>query len=123
YWQLAVALIITIGAMIAELVRASLLSVPKGQVEATMSLGLTRRRALQLVVLPQALRASTPALIAQLVYLLKGSTLGYVISYAELLYNGRVIGEYTGDLLQSFLVVTGIFLVVNITLSQLALAL
>lgn len=123
YWQLVLALTVTNAALMSELLRASLLSVPYGQSEAAQSLGLQRGRALRLIVLPQALRAASPALISQLVYLLKGTTLGYVISYAELLYNGRVIGEYTGNLLQSFLVVTGIYLVVNLVLSRTALLL
>jgi glutamate transport system permease protein len=122
FWQLVAALVVTNAALISEILRASLLSIPRGQTEAAMSLGVTRARALRLIVLPQALRAATPALISQLVYLLKASTLGYVVSYAELLYSARVIGEYTGNLLQSFLVVTLIFLVINLALSRLALA-
>lgn len=118
YWQLVIALVITNAALISELLRASLLSVPKGQTEATLSLGLTRPRALQLIVLPQAFRAASPALIAQLVYLLKGTTLGYVISYEELLFNSRVIGEYTENLLQAFIVAIAIFLIVNLALSR-----
>jgi glutamate transport system permease protein len=121
YWQLVVALVITNGALISEILRASLLNVPRGQTEAAMSLGVTRPRALRLIVLPQALQAATPALISQLVYLLKATTLGYVVSYAELLYSGRVIGEYTGHLLQSYLVVSGIYLVLNLVLSRVAL--
>ncbi|MFD8460054.1 amino acid ABC transporter permease [Streptomyces antimycoticus] len=123
YWQLVLALVITNAALISEILRASLLSIPRGQTEAAMSLGVTRPRAVRLILLPQALRAATPALISQLVYLLKASTLGYVVSYTELLYIGRVIGEYTGNLLQSYLVVTAIFLLVNVVLSRLALLL
>lgn len=123
YWQLVIALVVTNAALISEIVRAALLSIPKGQTEASLSLGLTRGRALRLVVLPQALTAASPALVAQVVYLLKGTTLGYVISYEELLHNGRVVGEYTGNLLQSFLVVTAIFLLVNLVLSRAALIL
>lgn len=122
YWQLVAALVVTNAAMISEILRASLLSVPRGQTEAAVSLGVTRFRARRLIVLPQAIRAATPALISQLVYLLKASTLGYVVSYTELLYSGRVIGEYTGHLLQSYLVVTLIYLALNLVLSRLALA-
>ncbi|MEO6985993.1 MAG: amino acid ABC transporter permease [Paralcaligenes sp.] len=121
YWQLVLALTLTNAALISEILRASLLSVPQGQTEAALSLGLTRSRALVFIVLPQGFRAAMPALIAQLIYLLKGTTLGYVISYEEMLFSARLIGEYTGFILQSFLVVTVIYFVLDAGLSQLAL--
>jgi glutamate transport system permease protein len=118
YWQLVLALTVTNAAMIAEVLRASLLSVPKGQFEASLSLGLTRPRACWYIVLPQAFRAAMPALVSQLIYLLKGTVLGYVISYEELLYSAKMIGEYTNFILQSILVVTAIYLVLNLCLSR-----
>jgi len=117
YWQLVLALTITNAAMIAEVLRASLLSIPKGQMEASLSLGLTRPRACWYIVLPQAFRAAMPALVSQVIYLLKGTVLGYVISYEELLYSAKMIGEYTNFILQSVLVVTAIYLVLNLALS------
>lgn len=121
YWQLVFALTVTNAAMVAEIVRASLLAVPRGQSEAALALGLTYGRTLRLVLLPQSIRAAMPGLIAQLVYLLKSSTLGYVVSYEELLYTGRTLGEYTGDLLQSFIVMAVIYLVLNLCISQIAI--
>ncbi|WP_181408230.1 amino acid ABC transporter permease [Pararhizobium mangrovi] len=117
YWQLVLALTVTNAAMISEILRASLLALPKGQLEASLSLGLTRPRSIWYILLPQGFRAALPALVAQLIYLLKGTVLGYVISYEELLYSSRMIGEYTGFLLQSFLVATLIYLAVNTALS------
>ncbi|OWT73650.1 MULTISPECIES: amino acid ABC transporter permease [unclassified Achromobacter] len=117
YWQLVLALTITNAAMIAEVLRASLLSIPKGQMEASLSLGLTRPRACWYIVLPQAFRAAMPALVSQIIYLLKGTVLGYVISYEELLYSAKMIGEYTNFILQSVLVVTAIYLVLNLAMS------
>lgn len=121
YWQLVLALTITNAALISEIVRSSLRSIPAGQMEAAMSLGLSRQRSLLLVVLPQALRAALPPLVAQIIYLLKGTTIGYVISYEELLYNARLIGEYTDFLLQAFIVVTAVYIAVNSALSFLAI--
>lgn len=123
YWQLVLALTITNAALISEIVRSSLRSIPGGQIEASMSLGLSRSGSLFLVVLPQALRASMPPLVAQVIYLLKGTTIGYVISYEELLYNARLIGEYTDFLLQAFIVVTVIYVAVNAALSFVAIRL
>src|SRR5699024_2967447 len=94
YWQLVLALVITNGALISEILRACLINVPRGQLEASLSLGLTRQRAYFYIVFPQAVKAAMPALVAQVIYLLKGTVLGYVISYQELLFNARIIGEY-----------------------------
>jgi glutamate transport system permease protein len=118
YGQLVLALTVTNAAMISEVLRASLLSVPKGQFEASLSLGLTRPRACWYIILPQAFRAAMPALVSQVIYLLKGTVLGYVISYEELLYSAKLIGEYTNFILQSILVVTAIYVVLNFTLSR-----
>jgi glutamate transport system permease protein len=118
YGQLVLALTITNAAMIAEVLRAGLLSIPRGQLEASLSLGLTRPRAFWHIILPQGFRAAMPALVSQIIYLLKGTVLGYVISYQELLYSAKLIGEYTTFIMQSFLVVTAIYLVLNLTLSR-----
>jgi glutamate transport system permease protein len=120
YWQLVLALVITNGAMISEILRACLLNVPSGQVEASLSLGLTRPQAYVSIIFPQAFRAAMPALVAQVIYLLKGTVLGYVISYEELLYNARIIGEFTGFILQSYLVISLVYLILNIILSRVA---
>ena len=121
YGQLVLALTITNASMISEVLRASMLSIPAGQLEASLSLGLTRPRAFWYIILPQGFRAAMPALVAQLVYLLKGTTLGYVISYEELLYSAKLIGEYTNFILQSILVVTAVYLVLNIILSRVSI--
>lgn len=121
YWQLVLALLITNAALISEILRASLLSVPKGQLEASLSLGLTRPKALLYIVLPQGFRAAMPALVSQVIYLLKGTVLGYVISYEELLFTARIIGEYTEFILQSYLVIALIYFVLNLFLSRAAL--
>lgn len=120
YWQLVLALTVTNAALISELLRASLLSIPKGQIEASLSLGLTRPRSIFYILLPQGFKAAMPALVSQVIYLLKGTTLGYVISYEELLYTSRLIGEYTNFLLQSFIVTTLIYLVLNAVISAAA---
>lgn len=73
-----------------------------------------------LVVLPQALLQLTPSLVSQLVGLLKDTSLGFVVSYTELLYSGQVLSSYTHLLIQTFLVVALIYLVVNASLSKFA---
>ncbi len=123
YWMLVVPLALTNGAALAEIIRAGMLAVPGGQREAAASLGLNRAQTLTLVVLPQGLRSVVPALVSQLIYLLKGTTLGYVVSYDDLLNHGQTLAEYTRDLVQTYLVVALIYLAINLALSRLAHAL
>ena len=88
--QLALAAVVTAltlynGAVIAELLRAGVGGLPAGQREAGLSVGLTEGQTLRAILLPQALTAMLPALVGQLVVVLKDSALGYVITYEELL--------------------------------------
>ncbi|UZN04904.1 amino acid ABC transporter permease [Cellulomonas sp. S1-8] len=112
-------------AIIAEIVRAGLASLPKGQTEAAYAVGLSRSQTLRLVLLPQALRTMAPSLVAQLVVLLKDSSLGFIVGYAELLKAIQNNSQYFGNsyLVALFAVGAGIYLVVNISLSRLALRL
>lgn len=72
------------------------------------------------VILPQAIRLVVPTLVTQLVALLKDSTLGFVVSYPELLKQANNLTVYTRLLVQTFLVVATIYVVVNLLLSRLA---
>lgn len=119
-WKLVVPLTVANSAAIAEIVRAGVLSLPRGQSEAAASLGLRRLQVMRAVVLPQALRAVTPSLVVQLVSLLKDTSLGYVVAFTELLYRAQVLSAYNRLLIQTFLVVTLVYLVVNGALSALA---
>ena len=108
------------GAVIAEIIRAGIQALPRGQSEAALSIGLTRGQELRLVLLPQAVRVMLPALISQLVVLLKDTSLGFVISYAELLRTGQQIVQNTNNPLQLFLLIAAIYIVINLALSSLA---
>ncbi|WP_022885593.1 amino acid ABC transporter permease [Glaciibacter superstes] len=119
-WKLVIPLAIANAAVFAEIVRAGILSLPRGQSEAALSLGMRQGQAMRLVVLPQALRNVTPSLVSQLVSLLKDTSLGYIVAYTELLYRGQVLSAFNHLLIQTFLVVTLIYLVFNGSLSALA---
>jgi glutamate transport system permease protein len=116
-WKLALPLTIANAAAFAEIFRAGILSLPSGQSEAALSLGMTRAQAMRFVVLPQAVRHVTPSLVSQLVSLLKDTSLGYVVAFTELLYRAQVLSAYNHLLVQTFLVVTFIYLVCNGSLS------
>lgn len=109
-------------AIIAEILRAGLASLPKGQTEAAYAIGLSRWQTLLLVQLPQAVRTMLPSLIAQLVVLLKDSSLGFIVGYPELLRAMQTNAQYFGQkyYVALFLVGAGIYLVVNISLTRLA---
>lgn len=109
-------------AIIAEILRAGLASLPKGQTEAAYAIGLSRAQTLLLVQLPQAVRTMLPSLIAQLVVLLKDSSLGFIVGYPELLRAMQTNAQYFGNkyYVALFLVGAGIYLVVNISLTRLA---
>ncbi|MFG2373174.1 ABC transporter permease subunit [Streptomyces sp. NPDC048504] len=113
FWQLVIPIVLGNAAVVA----AGVLSLPRGQTEAAYSLGMTHRQAMSYVVVPQALRAVSPALVSQLVRLLKDSTLGYVVSYLELLHQAKVLGEYYHAVLSTYLVVAACFIAVNAALS------
>ncbi|HEX8094110.1 amino acid ABC transporter permease [Jatrophihabitans sp.] len=119
-WALVLALTLYNGAVIAEIVRAGVQSIPKGQTEAAYAIGLSRGQTLRMVLLPQAVRVMLPALISQLVVLLKDTSLGFVIGYAELLRTGGQLVQVLRNPLQLYLAVALIYIVINSLLSALA---
>ncbi len=123
FWKLVLPIVLCSSALLAEVFRAGVLALDSGQSEAAYALGMKRRQVMWLVVLPQAVRLVVPTLVSQMVSLLKDTTLGYVVSYPELLNQGKVLGSYTHDFVQSYLVVTVVYVLLNAALSQLAHAL
>jgi len=96
FWALVAGLTLYNSAVIGEIFRAGILSLPRGQTEAAYAIGLRRGQTLRLILIPQAVRRMLPALISQLVTLLKDTSLGFVIAYAELLRTGRNAVEFLG---------------------------
>ena len=83
FWTMLIALVIFDAAYLAEIVRAGIQGLPKGQMECARSLGLSYMKAMALVVLPQALRNSLPSLVNQFISTIKETSLGYIIGLAE----------------------------------------
>jgi glutamate transport system permease protein len=108
------------GSVIAEIVRAGILSLPKGQTEAAQALGLRKSQVMFTILLPQAVTAMLPAIISQMVVALKDSALGYVIGYVEEERSGQQLGAFYGNYLPALLVVAAIMIVLNSSLSALA---
>ena len=112
------ALALYTGSFIAEIVRAGIQAVPKGQSEASAALGLRPGRAMRLVILPQALRIIIPPLISQYLNLTKNSSLAIVVGYADVRATlGGITMNQTGRELESMLLLMGFYLVVSLTIS------
>jgi glutamate transport system permease protein len=120
FWKLVVPIVLVGSASAAEVFRAGVLALDPGQAEAAAAIGLRYWQSMRLVVLPQAVRLVLPALVTQLVSLLKDSTLGYVVSYPELMRQGQSLTVYTHLLVQTYLIVAVIYVVINLLLSRLA---
>ena len=97
------------GSVVAELLRSGVGSLPRGQTEAGLSIGLTRGQTLRSVLLPQAVTAMLPALVGQLVVILKDTALGYLILYQELLNKFQQIGSYKSNPVPALIVIAAIF--------------
>lgn len=118
---LVVGLTLYQGSVLAEIFRAGILSLDRGQSEAAYSVGLTYRQAMGYVVVPQAVRRMLPSIVSQLVTLFKDTSLGFVIAYEEMLRRGRfATQEFPESLLQILLLVAFVFIVLNIGLSRAA---
>ncbi|HEY9369473.1 amino acid ABC transporter permease [Streptomyces sp.] len=94
-WALAIGLSIYNGCVQAEVLRAGINSVPKGQREAAYALGMSKTQVMTHVLIPQAVRAMLPTIISQLVVTLKDTSLGFIILYPELLATARLIASNT----------------------------
>ena len=114
---LLVGLVVYTGAFIAEVIRAGILAVQKGQVEAAKAIGLKPLQILRLVVLPLAMRVIIPPLISQYLNLIKNSSLAVVIGYADLFFVGRTIINQAGQAVPVFLMIMGCYLAISLLTS------
>ena len=112
-----IGLVIYTGAFIAEIVRAGILSVPKGQTEAARALGLSEGQRLRLVVLPQALRVIIPPLTSQYLNLVKNSSLAIAVGYPDLWSTAYTTLNQSGRAIQVFLLVMATYLSFSLIIS------
>ena len=118
YWMLTLPVGLSTAAMVAEVYRAGVLAVPRGQTEAARALGFSEARVFAHVVFPQALRYIVPALVAQLVIVVKDTTFGYVVTYGELMQNAKVLVANYRSLVPVYLVVAVLYCLVNYAISR-----
>jgi glutamate transport system permease protein len=108
------------GAVIAEIVRAGVNALARGQSEAASALGLRPGQTMRLILLPQAITAMLPALISQLVVVLKDTAIGYQITFLEMVRQGTLIGAQYSNYVPALFVIAVLMIAVNMTLSWLA---
>jgi glutamate transport system permease protein len=120
FWKLVIPIVMVSSAVIAEVFRAGVKALDRGQTEAAQAIGMRYWQTMRLVVLPQAIRLVLPTLIAQLVTLLKESTLGYAVSYPELMKQGDFLTARTHLLIQTYVIIAVIYVLINFLLGQLA---
>ena len=115
-----IALSMNCGAYMAEIIRAGIECVDKGQMEASRSLGLSYGKSMRLVVIPQAIRTMIPSIINQFIITLKDTSILSVIGFPELTNMGKTIAGNTFKSLQTWAIVGIMYMVIIITLSKIA---
>jgi aspartate/glutamate/glutamine transport system permease protein len=121
-----IGLVLYNSAVLAEIMRAGILSLPRGQSEAALALGLSYRQSMRHVVLPQGLRRMVPATVSQLITLNKDTTLVSIIAITEVMRRGRIVTssnfftDVQAPVLHVFIFIGVLFVIVNYALSRLS---
>ncbi len=109
------------GSVLAEIVRAGIQSIPRGQSEVGLAIGLRQGQVMRMILLPQAVTAMMPAIVAQLVVLLKDTALGFIVSFEDLLNAGaRVLPSNFNNIIPAVIVVAIIYIIINLTVGAVA---
>lgn len=122
-WAVALGLTFYNGSVLAEIFRAGLMAVPRGQREAGHALGLRKSQVVRMILLPQAVRTMLPSIISQVVILLKDTALGFIITYNELLYVGKQMGarpEFGFPYIPTYIVIAVVYIGICALLTALA---
>jgi glutamate transport system permease protein len=119
-WYLVLGLVLYNTVVIAEILRSGMEGLPAGQREAAEAIGLSTGQTIRSILLPQALRIMLPALISQLVVVLKDTSLGFIIGYEEILRVTTQVVQFLNNQIQMYIVVGVIYILINYGLSKLA---
>jgi His/Glu/Gln/Arg/opine family amino acid ABC transporter permease subunit len=120
FWAGVLGLSLYTSAVLAEIIRAGILTLPRGQTEASRALGLSHPQTMRFVVLPQALRLMVPAMMGQLTTVIKDTSLVGTIGVFDLLRQGRTIYTQFFNPIEVLLIVGTIYFVICFVLSQLS---
>ena len=122
FWMITLPVALAASGVLAEVFRAGVNAVPRGQVEAALSLGLSPFKTTFKIVLPQAVRYVIPTLISQLVVVVKDTTVAYVVSYPDLLQNARVLITNYDALVSVYFTIAIIYIILNYLIHRASLA-
>lgn len=120
FWALAIALMLYNGSVLAEVFRAGINAVQRGQSEAAYAIGMRKNQVMRVVLLPQAVTIMLPAIISQCVIVLKDTALGLIIAYRELVAEANGIAEFVDHAIVPLLIAAVMFIGINYTLSRIA---
>ena len=120
FWMITLPVTLAASGVLAEVLRAGVNAVPRGQVEAALSLGMRRGRIMFKIVLPQAVRFVIPSLISQLVVVVKDTTVAYVVSYPDLMQNARVLITNYDALVSMYFTVAIVYILLNYAINKLS---
>ncbi|WP_031165631.1 amino acid ABC transporter permease [Streptomyces durhamensis] len=121
FYAVVTGLVLYNASVLAEIVRAGILTLPKGQSEAAMAIGLRKGQVMRLILLPQSVTAMLPAIVSQLVVVVKDTALGgAVLTFPELLSSANPMSGYYGNIIASLTVVAVIYIVINFSLTSFA---
>ncbi|WP_109473553.1 amino acid ABC transporter permease [Ornithinimicrobium cavernae] len=111
------------SSVLCEVIRNGVASLPAGQREAGLSIGLSPAQVRRSILIPQSLTAMLPTLVSQVIVITKDTALGYLILYPELVTRGRQVGSAESATLPAYIVAALLFIIINYTLSKVAEAL
>ncbi|MFE3637613.1 amino acid ABC transporter permease [Streptomyces cellostaticus] len=121
FYAVVTGLVLYNASVLAEVVRAGILALPKGQTEAAYAIGLRKGQTMTSILLPQAVTAMLPAIVSQLVVIVKDTALGGVmLGFAELLSERGTLAANYANVIASFVVVAAIYIVLNFALTSFA---
>lgn len=119
-WYVVIGLTLYNMVVIGEILRSGMEGLPGGQLEAANAVGLTSFQATRMILLPQAFRIMLPALISQLVVVLKDTSLGFIVSYEEILTVSGQIIQFLNNPIQMYFVIGALYITINYSLSKIA---
>ncbi|MFJ9867962.1 amino acid ABC transporter permease [Streptomyces sp. NPDC101165] len=122
FYAVVTGLVLYNASVLAEIVRAGILALPKGQSEAAMAIGMRKNQVMRLILLPQSVTAMLPAIVSQLVVIVKDTALGgAVLTFPELLASANTMSGYYGaNIIASLTIVSAIYVIINFSLTSFA---
>jgi len=114
-----IAMAVCYGAYLGEIIRAGIQAIPKGQMEAALSLGFSRRKAMRYIILPQTIKIILPPVGNEFIALLKDSSLVSILAVSDLLRRGREFASRTFEYFETFTVVALVYLILTLFFSLL----